>query len=375
VGSFSSGIASASNLNWSEVGNGDLVATLTSGSYLGSTLTASGTTASTPGALYNNTCNAGGSAGNVGRFIPDHFETAILSALIPTTPIACPSGMTCAANAGGTNAPLASASLKVSNGMVYANQPFTVQVTAKNAAATPATTVNYQGSFAKATALSTSDSKGGAAAAPGGGTLSNTALAASAFAAGVGTTPVTTPNTTQPTYALGTTTTAPADIFIRATEAFGGDGVTSLLATAANSVEAGIKVANGRIKIPNAYGSEKIPLSMVFTVQYYNGSYWVTSVTDNALSFNSALSTAVPTPGNLTATKVFGVDNCISVNAPANAAVASGVRTVLLSATAACSYNISLSGTPSYLPISPATGGRATFGIYKSPLIYRRENY
>ena len=375
VGSFSSGIASASNLNWSEVGNGDLVATLTSGSYLGSTLTASGTTASTPGALYNNTCNASGSAGNVGRFIPDHFETAILSALIPITPIACPSGMTCPANAGGTNAPLASASLKVSNGMVYANQPFTVQVTAKNAAATPATTVNYQGSFAKATTLSTSDSKGGAAVTPGGGTLSNTALAASAFAAGVGTTPVTTPNTTQPTYALGTTTTAPGDIFIRATEAFGGDGVTSLLANAANSVEAGIKVANGRIKIPNAYGSEKLPLPIFFTVQYYNGSNWVTSVTDNALSFNSALSTAAPTPGNLIATKVSGVDNCISVNAPANAAVASGVQTVSLSASAACSYNISLSGTPSYLPVSPATGGRATFGIYKSPLIYRRENY
>jgi hypothetical protein len=27
---------------------------------------------------------------------------------------------------------------------------------------------------------------------------------------------------------------------------------------------------------------------------------------------------------------------------------------------------------PSYLP---STSGRATFGIFKSPLIYRRENY
>jgi hypothetical protein len=37
----------------------------------------------------------------------------------------------------------------------------------------------------------------------------------------------------------------------------------------------------------------------------------------------------------------------------------------------ACSANITASG-PMYLP---STTGRAIFGIYKSPLIYRRENY
>jgi hypothetical protein len=36
---------------------------------------------------------------------------------------------------------------------------------------------------------------------------------------------------------------------------------------------------------------------------------------------------------------------------------------------------MSLNNAPAYLPISPISGGRATFGIFKSPLIYRRENY
>jgi hypothetical protein len=36
---------------------------------------------------------------------------------------------------------------------------------------------------------------------------------------------------------------------------------------------------------------------------------------------------------------------------------------------------MSLNNAPSYLPIAPTAGGRATFGLFKSPLLYRRENY
>jgi len=86
LGSFSSGVASAINLAWTEVGSGDLTASLTGASYLGTGLTATGTT---------------GSTGAVGPFIPHHFTV------------------------GTTNA---------CSSFTYSGQPFTATVTAVNAA-------------------------------------------------------------------------------------------------------------------------------------------------------------------------------------------------------------------------------------------------
>ena len=65
LGAFSAGVATATNLVWSEVGRADLSATLSGGNYLGSGLTATGTT---------------GSAGAVGRFIPHHFDVTVAPA-------------------------------------------------------------------------------------------------------------------------------------------------------------------------------------------------------------------------------------------------------------------------------------------------------
>jgi hypothetical protein len=297
-------------------------------------------------------CNIGTAIATLGRFIPDHFETTILAGSNPATPMGCPSGMTCPVNA-----------LPGLSGFVYANQPFTAQVTAKNASG--GTTSNYQNSFAKATALSAWSSKGGATANPGGGALAGTAVAAAAF--GIGTAQISTPSygTSLPTLLAAT------DVYIRAAEAAGGDSVTSLQATPATSAEAGLKVASGRIRISNAYGTNRLPLPLPVTVQLYNGTNWLTSTSDSATTFNSALS---PT-GNLTATLVSGAANCISVNSPSNSAVIAGVRAISLQATAFCSYTMSLTGLPVYLPLTPTGGARATFGVFKSPLIYRRENY
>lgn len=294
-------------------------------------------------------CNIGTASAALGRFIPDHFDTAILAGSSPTTPIGCPVGFTCPVNA----APSVS-------GFVYSNQPFGVQVTAKNAAG--GTTTNYQNSFAKATTLSTWNAKGGATANPGGGVMTGASLASTAFANGVASTTTASYGTTLPTLLL------PTDVYIRAAEAVGGDSVTSLQVT---SNESGLKAASGRINIANMYGSELLPLLLPITVQLYTNTGWITSTTDSTVTFNSALS---PT-GNLASTKVTGPVNCVSVNNPSIAAVASGVRSISLTAAAACSYSLSLSGMPIYLPIAPTSGARATFGLFKSPLIYRRENY
>ena len=132
----------------------------------------------------------------------------------------------------------------------------------------------------------------------------------------------------------------------------------------------------GRIRIPNAYGSERLALPLTAMVQYYNGTIWVTHTIDNFTAFNTRLSTA---GGNLVATVKSGLASGITVTSPGTSAVASGVRTITLAAPGVSgSVELSLNA-PSYLLDPPSfvsnTPARATFGIYKSPLIYRRENY
>ncbi|MFN0186169.1 MAG: DUF6701 domain-containing protein [Aquabacterium sp.] len=158
LGGFSSGAASASNLAWTEVGRGDLTATLSN--YLGTGL---GATASTSG-------------GAVGRFIPDHFTT--------TTAAAC-------------------------GAFSYAGQPFTATLTARNAAGN--VTTNYDGSastspnFAQAVTLTD-------AAALGLGSFNGTdSVPASTFRAGVG--------AASPAYTYTSKLGAPATMSLRASDA------------------------------------------------------------------------------------------------------------------------------------------------------------
>jgi hypothetical protein len=309
----------------------------------------------TPDASGKVGCGIGTAATTFGRFIPDHFDTAIVASSGPTRPMGCPSGATCPTNASGAN------------GMVYANQPFTITVTARNAVG--GTTTNYRDSFAKAATLSAWNARGatgGANANPGGGATANAGVAANTFSNGVASNAIASYGTVLPSVL------AAGNVFFRVTENAGGDSVTSLQATPSNSNEAGLYVASARIHIANAYGSEKLPLPMPMTVQYWDGTSWLRSATDSTTSFNSAI---VANGGNLTVSQVSGAANCVTVNSPATSAVAAGVRTVSLLATGPCSYNISLSAMPVYLPLATASGGRATFGIFKSPLVYRRENY
>ncbi|MFZ2161705.1 MAG: DUF6701 domain-containing protein [Sideroxyarcus sp.] len=352
---FSGGTANATSLNWSEVGNGDLVATLASGNYLSSGLTVSGNTGTS-----GTTCNSSG-AGNVGRFIPDHFDTIV------TGPMTCPSGLTCPAG-----------------GLVYSGQSFTANVYARNAGG--AITQNYDGTanttpnFAKAVTLYAWDGPGSTttqnppSADPGSITGTSGVIAAGSFSQGATLSPGV-PGT--PIYAFGTTPTNPTDVYIRATDT---DSVTSLRATnpTTTSVEGGVKVVSGRIKLANAYGSELLPLSIAATAQYYNpASNWVTSSTDNATQFNTNLSGA---GGNVSATIVdashgLGLGN-ISVVSPGVVTFASGIRRFSLAAPGkAGSADLSIVTAPDYL--LPSITGRATFGVYKgkNEFIYMREAY
>jgi MSHA biogenesis protein MshQ len=365
VGSFNNGTAIASNLNWSEVGNGDLVATLASGSYLSSGLTATGNSG-TGGTA----CNGGG-AGNVGAFIPDHLITTV--------------------NDGCTGC-----------GFTYSGQPFTVVVTAKNGLATPGTTVNYDGtantspnfsnnvSLTDATAATPAPvGKFGISAAPMNVTVNVAAdtltVPKADFVSGAATL------TTVPVYAFNVSPTVPTLIKIRAIDA------VNASVTSSGFTEGTTEIRSGRIKIPNAYGSELLPLSMKATVQFYNASAnWVQSSSDTVTTIvaaNFALSFPVATANHLTACEtalsVAGTSPNFSINLSSPGAGNNGWAdlTLNLASTAAGNRCTTVGGPGAasttanspwlQFPAGSNPAARATFGVYKgnNNFIYQRENY
>lgn len=161
------GVATASDVEWDEVGDISLTATLASASYLGSGLSATGAAATGP-------------------FKPAYFDTAVT----PGTGI-----------------------------FTYAGQPFTVSVSAMNADG--AATQNYGGTYARDVTLTDANSAANNSGSLG--SFANNTIAAASFAAGVAT-------TTAIKYDFTSKTTAPletpgsAPLALRATDS---DGVTS----------------------------------------------------------------------------------------------------------------------------------------------------
>lgn len=328
-----SGAYTFANLTWDEVGVITLKAA--NANYLANGFAAC--TTQTAGEKCQGTF---GVSANLGRFIPDHFDTEIVA--LAGAPLPCPSELTCPANSLGSAA-----------GMVYSGQAFAVRITAKNSAL--ATTQNYQGDYAKTVIPGAWDALGGASPNPGGGALAN--VAASAFSLGVSTP---TQTYTLPSY-VAIPVVGPTDFYLRAVDS---DNVSSLRSVPANSVEAGLKVAYGRIKVANAYGSELLPISLTAAAQYYGTSGWTNSLTDNVTIVGLASTYAVvPTTGTVGST----------TPTPQNGVVTGGKLSIKLSKP----------GTKGVATITPAhaymtpLAGTVTFGVYKgnNEFIYLREAY
>ena len=299
LGAFSGGNASATNLAWTEVGRGDLLARLSSNSYLGSGLGAFGASVA-PGALhcadeggvctlpagvtatvyYGNgsryavrtgvstlvTCNSvafgdplpglpkkcfyaatSASNGSVGDFIPHHFDVAASAA--------------CGA-------------------FSYAGQPFSATVTARNAGG--ATTLNFDGSalLSPNVAQAVTLSDGGAT---GLGTMAGAGIAASAFTAGVA--------TASPAFGFTSKTTAPLSLQLRAANAGAGAAAIS----SAGYSEASMPLRSGRLRLSNAYGSARALLQVPVVAEHWGGSAWMLNSADNCTSLLST-SVAVSNP-------------------------------------------------------------------------------
>jgi MSHA biogenesis protein MshQ len=228
LGTFSGGSATGTNLVWSEVGVGDLTASLTS--YLSVDLT---TFFGALGASGNT-----GTAGAVGRFVPDHFDVAVAPAC----------------NAPATTSPYS-----------YAGQPFQVTVTARNGAATPVTTANYDGNGATSPAYSKVTTLSEAVGLGGVGSFGSTAsVAAGTFKLGV--------STTMPTYTYTNKLTPQNTLVVRAADAD---------ASSLGFAEGSTILRSGRLRLSNAWGSEKTALQVAVQAQYWSGKAWVLNNADN----------------------------------------------------------------------------------------------
>lgn len=293
------------------------------------------------------------SARNIGRFYPDHFDTAVSGALACLAHMQCPAAVTTAA---------------------YGGQPFAVTV--KAMAAGGAELRNYTGVLARAITLSAwsgAGASGAPAANPGGGSLAVTSIAAGGLS-------------TSTSYQLARSydnaaprandASLPTAIWLRASAsenlATSNVIVTSARPLAAASAEGAVVVVAGRLALGNPYGSELLRLPVRLEAQYWTaGRRWETSSTDNA---SSVLPATIRFANCL---KNLGPPCKTALLAPvSNAAVplVAGVATFWLKAPGAGnsgSAELTMDG-PVWLP---GTSGRAVFGVFNSPLLYLREMY
>ena len=265
-----------------------------------------------------------------GRFIPHHFETTVAGTLGCLSRMDCPNDVASAA---------------------YSRQPFEVTITARSKSG--AQTKNYQGIFAREVKLSSVAGAGGAAKAG----LSDTKAPATEFSNGVG---KARPHFVLPNGFVHTAPQAPwgapDTVYVRAVDA---DSATSLQGPG-TSLEGGIRIVNGRLLVPNAHGSERLPLPLKVSAQYWTGTNWELSSNDQQSEIDPAKA-AFSNTGAL----------ALSIGPPGVEKLVSGVRNYSVKAAPAAAGKADL--VIDHLEWLPSTKGRLKFGTYKSPLIYLRE--
>lgn len=169
------------------------------------------------------------------------------------------------------------------------------------------------------------------------------------------------------------------------------DGET--VAGARTVVGDAVRLRYGRLRMRNAYGSEMLPLAVPLEAQYWTaGGYYVLNTDDSCTAFPaaavvmgnfidrlSACETQLTSAGSITFQSgvVPGTGLVLSKPGAGNA----GSVDLLLNVTTQASGSTctTVAATPAAAAQMPWFGNspraRATFGIYRSRLIYSRENY
>ncbi len=317
-------------------------------------------------------CNFGntGETYYFGRFIPDRFE-------ITTGTVVRACGTFAYYGQDTTNRP----ALEV---------PFTI--TATNGSLTPATTQNYAGSYAKFDPaqwanfnFTTNPALTTVALARSTATNSLTGM----WAAGVA--PMTAKfNVPRPNAPIN------EQIVTVRTQVQDSDGVTS--GVAPTNIANTVPFRYGRLAITPVHGSELLPLTVPLEAQFWSGTGYRRSTEDSCTAFDIK-TIAMPTAsyrGNLNACETVlsgsttmsqGVMNLrlsapgVTGNTPNTGSVdldlnfegAGGDQTCVGPGTAQSNAIAGTAGMRNWFGADPL--GRATFGIYKAPIIYMRENF
>jgi uncharacterized repeat protein (TIGR01451 family) len=360
--------AAAANATYSEVG----YAYLAPGAFIDTSFTAVDRTngdciTNTAGGANVSDTLSGGKYGcdignrttvSLGRFYPDH-----LSVSAPSVTPFCGASPT--------------------NDFTYFGQDSfatTFTLTAQNLA--NATTQNYRGVFAKLN-LGNYAAYGftTAAALPAGSALASSATAPTGtWTNGVASNIVARHQVSRPTAA-----TAETLVTVNAAPT---DGEAS---AAAAAVGANVRLRYGRLRMQNAYGSELLDLPVPFEAQYWTGAYYATNTWDSCTvlpmsslvmgNFTGSLlpcNTQITPTGNQTLSggKISGGLKLAKPGTGRSGSVDLAFNVSNTPTGNTCLSATSSAATAANLPwFGPNIGGRATFGIYRTPLIYLRENY
>jgi len=291
-----------------------------------------------------------------GRFTPDHFAVTVPSAIT-----ACGTG--------------ASQNPFTYFGQDGLNTKFTL--VAQNT--TNGTTQNYTGTYAKLGVKSWLNFNFTAASLPPGSVLKGSATAPTGAwdkgAAGI-----------EAKHIVGrpSAATAPTDITISAAP-IDADGVTMPV----TAVAPASKFRFGRLFIANSYGSELLPLSVPIEAQYWNGLTYqrnqddsCTAVPAGTVIMDAYRANLGPCETQLTgAGTVSNGKAALNLSKPGAGNSGSVLLSINLNASTTSKTCISATESTAAPAAIPSFGtpivnpnARATFGIYKSPVIYLREN-
>ncbi len=325
-----------------------------------------------------------------GRFIPDHFDVTVATNGVMQA--ACASG-----NFTYTGQP-----------MSYASLP-SLTIKPMNAASGGSVTQNYKGVFQKLSAgnvLVTPPSVDASQLGADGSTLAGLAsvLGAGALANSSGVMTYTMKSDDAFTYTRNLNAlVAPysSAIWLPVASVIDSDTVNAPSGSLPTLKPTGVNLRFGRLRLQNAFGSEKLPLAVPLQAQHWAGSYFVTNTLDSC----TALS--VPPPQTLGAgatpagaagvyfypvvvgkNQLSSIDTIPTLTSPLTAGTSKlsfpaplktgwldvilQVPDHLLGNWGNCNGQTGAGGLFDDLPCA-----RASFGVYgsKSPIIYRRENY
>jgi hypothetical protein len=294
----------------------------------------------------------------VGRFYPFSFQTKVMPVFSKCADIP----LTCVAGAPGA---------------AYATQPFDVQALPIDALG--AELKNFRGVFGREIALSAYDSAGGA-------TLNPPAAPAQLSSASIPALKATETNAllrTTASYALpepfsrikpaSSAWTGPTPIFLRASSVDTKE-LTVTSKQAGTSLEAGITILNGRLRLSTIAGSELLRLPVTEEAQFWKpgspAGAWTNNLADNS---------ATPTAIAFSACKrnLLVSNACFSglQMTPKDLVFTKGTARFFIAAPGAGrtgSTMFNMLGAPAWLP---STLTQAIFGVYKSNFIYMRELY